>query len=198
MAGRASRRRCVGDITDSEITALPDSQVETFSFRDEQDLFTEAREEIVRAGQSTVASDEDKQVDGDKDGTAVLLNCILEALLEDRLEKEKRDRQFRMEREKRDEHIRMERRKRDEQFRIECKKRIEAKLDQLQDNFIGSAENLTTSFRAEIDKEINEVEGKLRKVNSSLSESAEAVRKDSHQRLSNVHEKINTLHEDVM
>jgi hypothetical protein len=121
MAGRASRRRRVGDITDSEIAALPNAHVETFSSSDEQikDLFTveseEGSDKQQQAGQSTVTSAEDKQVGGHKNVTAELLNNI-EAM--------QRDRSERMEkRKKRDEQVRMERERRDQQVRIDSEKR---------------------------------------------------------------------------
>jgi hypothetical protein len=66
---------------------------------------------------------------------------------------------------------------------MESEKRIEAKLDQLQDSIVKSAENLTVRFQADIDKQISEVEGKIRTVNGTLSENVEAVRNESNQNL---------------
>jgi hypothetical protein len=81
---------------------------------------------------------------------------------------------------------------------MESEKRIEAKLDQLQDSIVKSAENLTARFQAEIDKQISEVEGKIRTVNGTLSENVEAVRNESNQNFGIVHDKINSLCEEVV
>jgi hypothetical protein len=81
-----------------------------------------------QAGQSTVTSTEERQVGGDKNVSAELLNSILEAMQRDRserTEKEQRDKQVRMEKGKRDEQVRMDKEKRDEQVRIEREKHEE-------------------------------------------------------------------------